>query len=301
MAVSDLDSPRAGNDHIPLLSIGMPIYNAGKYLRIAVLSIIDQTFADWELLIIDDGSTDNAILSISDLLESRIKVLRDGENRGLAVRLNECIDMAKGQYFARMDQDDVSYPNRFIRQITSLQEDLSLDLVSVRSITIDEENNGLSLFPASFGHARICARPWQGFYLAHPTWMGRIEWFRKHRYTEPGPYFCEDQELLLRSYQDSRFETLNEILFAYRIRKTVNFRKLARTRITLLRIQCQYFYQQRLVKYYGLAIMAYTARSILDLANKIFPATLRKNSTSLDVVVSKDWNVVLKKFESRLS
>lgn len=301
MAVSDLDSPGAENDHTPLLSIGMPIYNAGRYLRIAVLSIIDQTFADWELLIIDDGSTDNAILGISDLLEPRIKVLQDGENKGLAVRLNECIDMAKGQYFARMDQDDVSYPNRFIRQINSLKENLSLDLVSVRSITIDEENNALSLFPASFGHAKICERPWQGFYLAHPTWMGRIEWFRKHRYAEPGPYFCEDQELLLRSYQDSRFETLNEILFAYRTRKTVNFRKLARTRLTLLRIQCQYFYRKRLVKYWGFSILAYMARTILDLANKILPEILRKNSASLDTVVSKDWNVVLKKFESRLS
>ena len=91
----------------------MPVYNAGKYLRLAVLSIVRQTFTDWELLIVDDGSTDNALQGIADIDDARIRILRDGKNKGLAARLNECIDLARGKYFARMDQDDVSYPERF--------------------------------------------------------------------------------------------------------------------------------------------------------------------------------------------
>ena len=99
---------KAGGDTAPLLSVGMPIFNAGKHLRLAVLSIIHQTFSSWELLIFDDGSTDNALESLSDLKDPRIRIFSDGLNKGLAVRLNEAIDMARGHYFARMDQDDVS-------------------------------------------------------------------------------------------------------------------------------------------------------------------------------------------------
>src|SRR5450830_847145 len=92
---------------LPLVTVAMPVYNAGKYLRLAVLSIVKQTFTDWEMLVIDDGSTDNAFDSIADIKDDRIRILRDGTNKGLAARLNEAIDLARGQYFARMDQDDV--------------------------------------------------------------------------------------------------------------------------------------------------------------------------------------------------
>src|SRR5665647_2642353 len=109
------------SDERPLITVAMPVYNAGKYLRLAVLSIVHQTFTDWELLIVDDGSTDNALQDIADIDDARIRIYRDGENKGLAARLNECIDLARGRYIARMDQDDVSYPVRFVRQIAALQ------------------------------------------------------------------------------------------------------------------------------------------------------------------------------------
>src|SRR3972149_9031916 len=113
---------------LPLVTVAMPIYNAGKDLRLAVFSIVRQTFTDWELLIIDDGSTDDAIDSISDINDGRIHIVQDGLNKGLAARLNQAIDMAHGQYFARMDQDDVSYPDRFSKQLDALRQDDSLDL-----------------------------------------------------------------------------------------------------------------------------------------------------------------------------
>jgi glycosyltransferase involved in cell wall biosynthesis len=89
----------------PLATVAMPVFNAGRFLRPAVLSIIRQTLTDWELLIIDDGSTDGAVDSIADIDEPRIIIVRDGENKGLAARLNEAADRARGKYFARMDQD----------------------------------------------------------------------------------------------------------------------------------------------------------------------------------------------------
>ena len=99
-------------DALPLITVAMPIYNAGEYLPDAVNSIIAQTYTNWELFIIDDGSTDNAINSVESINDARIKILNDGLNKGLAARLNQAIDLAKGQYFARMDQDDISMPER---------------------------------------------------------------------------------------------------------------------------------------------------------------------------------------------
>ena len=97
----------------PLITVGMPIYNAGEVLRPAVLSIINQSYFNWELIIIDDGSTDNSLEYIQDILDPRIKIVNDGLNKGLAARLNEIMDLGRGVYFARMDQDDISYPQKF--------------------------------------------------------------------------------------------------------------------------------------------------------------------------------------------
>ena len=231
----------------------------------AVLSIIQQTFQHWELLIIDDGSTDNAMQDIADIIDVRIKVFRDGNNHGLAARLNEAIDFARGTYFARMDQDDVSFPDRFARQIEALQNDPRLDLVAVRAVTVSVEDQVMGLLPYAITHEEVCARPWMGFYFPHPTWMGRIEWFRKYRYTVPGPYCSEDQELLLRSFASSRFVTIPEVLFAYRIRKKINVRKHFFTRFTVLKFQLRYLFAKLDLFQALLSILVFVGRIFSDL------------------------------------
>ena len=277
----------------PLVTVAMPIYNAGKYLRLAVLSIVKQTFTDWEFLIIDDGSTDDALQSIADIADARIRIYRDGANKGLAARLNECIDMARGKYFARMDQDDVSYPERFARQVVKLQHDPMLDLVASRAITIDETDQLTGIFPLAISHEEICARPWMGFYFVHPSWMGKTDWFRKYRYTTPGPYFCEDQDLLLRSYRGSRFATLDEIMFAYRIRHSVNWQKLARTRRAVLWCQLRQFYGCNQWHFVFLAIAVFLVRIGSDLLKRRVGNVSRPGpSGTVDTILCK-WNRVL--------
>lgn len=282
-----------GNNDLPLVTVAMPVYNAGKHLRLAVLSIVKQTFTDWELLIIDDGSTDNAFQSIADINDARIKILRDGKNKGLAARLNECIDLAHGKYFARMDQDDVSYPERFSRQIEALQKDSMLDLVATRSIMIDENNAMTGLFPYSLSHDEICAQPWKGFHLPHPTWLGTIEWFRKHRYRVPGPYFCEDQELLLRSYHESRFATIEEVLFGYRTRRKINWEKLIKTRLTVLNVQLRYFSSSNQWYFALLAIAAFVAKITSDLVKLVCHGFCHNQNFREDDVVVLQWNRVI--------
>ena len=286
---------QAGTDSVPLLTVAMPVFNAGKYLRLAVLSVITQTFQDWELLIIDDGSTDNALQDIADIQDHRVRILHDGKNKGLAARLNEATDLARGQYFARMDQDDVSYPERFGRQIDLLQNYPELDVVSVRAITISDDNEITGVLPCQLTHEEICARPWQGFCFPHPAWMGRIEWFRKHRYAEPGPYFCEDSELLLRTYGESRFSTVDVILFAYRVRGKNNWARVIKTRWTFFRIQLHQFIGKHQFSYSWMAALVFIALVARDLARMVQQNFKPLQSTSLatNSAESSRWRATL--------
>lgn len=278
----------------PTITVAMPVYNAGKYLRSAVLSIVKQTFTDWELLIVDDGSTDDALDHIRDIIEadSRIRVFRDGVNKGLAARLNECIDMARGCYLARMDQDDIAYPTRVAIQLQRLQECPPLDLVATRVLTINEANEAIGLLPWFVSHTSICAHPWLGFYLPHPTWMGRTAWFKKYRYAQPAPYFCEDQELLLRSYMTSRFDTVDQVLLAYRVRSHTPYRKLFRTRWAVFMVQVRSFVAMRRYLLVCAALMALGVRIIRDLLPAAKMRKARVPRQELD-----EWRSVLSQIE----
>jgi glycosyltransferase involved in cell wall biosynthesis len=293
ITMTELLSDQAQGGELPLVTVAMPVYNAGKYLRLAVLSIVRQTFTNWELLIIDDASTDGALQDIADIDDARIRIFQDGGNCGLAARLNEAADMARGRYFARMDGDDASYPERFARQIAALQNDPELDLVATRAITIDENDQAIGLFPFAISHEEICAQPWRGFYFPHPTWMGKIEWFRKHRYTVPGPYFCEDQELLLRSYRDSKFSTIDEVLFAYRVRGKVDQQKLAKTRRTVLNVQLRHFASSNLWLFMLLATATFVAKMSSDLSKMMGIGTFQSGCNIVDDTLAFKWNKIL--------
>lgn len=279
---------------LPLVTIAMPVFNAGKYLRLAVLSIVKQTYQNWELLIFDDGSTDAAVEAIADIQDARIKILRDGLNRGLAARLNQAIDIAGGKYLARMDADDISYPERLARQVAALQNDDSLDLVATRAVTINEPDQLTGLFPCAISHQEICRQPWRGFYFPHPTWMGKTQWFRAHRYAAPAPYCCEDQELLLRSYRSSRFVTLNQILLAYRIRDDVDWQKLARTRLAIVTFQLRYFIGMKRWWFALLATASYAAKTGRDLCKRILGSTFFPGRNAQAKVVVDEWHQVLR-------
>ncbi|MDB5813283.1 MAG: putative glycosyltransferase EpsE [Rhodocyclales bacterium] len=257
---------------IPRISIAMPIYNAGRFLRPALKSLLIQTVTDWELLLIDDGSTDNALETVTDLLaDNRIHVTRDGRNKGLAARLNEAIDTARGDFIARMDQDDISYPERFAKQLAALQTDPQLDLIACRCLRIADDNQPVGVIPFVQSHAELCAMSWRGIHLAHPAWMGRAAWFRKHRYAQPGPYFCEDQELLLRAAHCSTYAAIPEVLFAYRVRDSLLWRKTLRTRRAMLSLQIRHFVGHIEFGYAALAIMAFGVNCLRD----AIAATLR--------------------------
>lgn len=110
----------------PLISVLMPVYNGQQYLAEAIRSILNQTYNHFELLIIDDGSTDNSEQIIKGFHDNRIVYLKNETNKGLIYTLNKGISLSKGLYIARMDADDVSVAERFEKQIAEFKKDSQL-------------------------------------------------------------------------------------------------------------------------------------------------------------------------------
>jgi glycosyltransferase involved in cell wall biosynthesis len=200
----------------PLVSIGMPVFNCEKTLNSSVQSILNQTYANWELILIDDGSKDRTLEIAQGFKDSRITVVSDGSNQQLPMRLNQAIALSKGKYFARMDGDDISYPERLQRQVEYLESHPEVDLLGTTTVIINADAQATGIATRRLTHAEICARPWAGFSLSHPTWMGKVDWFAKHQY-RPDAIRMEDYDFMLRTYRNSRFAALPDILLGYRV------------------------------------------------------------------------------------
>jgi glycosyltransferase involved in cell wall biosynthesis len=200
---------------IPLVSIAMPIFNTEKTLASAIRSVLTQSYADWELLLIDDGSTDSTLSVARKFCDPRIRLIADGRRAGLAARLNQAIDLGKGKYLARMDGDDICFPERLERQVRYLEDNPNVDLLGTRAIVFAGDGIIRGVRPFRESHVDICKQPWAGFYLPHPTWMGKLEWFRRHRY-RVDVFRAEDQDLLMRTYDSSTFACLPVVLLGYR-------------------------------------------------------------------------------------
>lgn len=262
-------SIKPSDDQAPLVTVALAVFNGGVVLEHAIRSVLNQTCSSWELLLIDDGSTDGAIARLPFLSDPRIIVVRDGCNRGLSVRLNQAVRMARGKYFARMDHDDLCHPERFAYQIAYLNSHPEVDLLATRCLTMGEKEQILGTLPSALEHASICRRPWLGFPMPHPTWMGRTGWFLRHPYPDPAPYCCEDQELLLRAYRHSCYHTLPECLLAYRVRSYTPWRKLWRTRLAMLKMQSGYFLSLGQWGYAAFSIAAAIGRVARDVSRML--------------------------------
>lgn len=261
----------------PKITVAMPVYNGGNHLIIAINSILSQSYTNFELIILDDGSTDGSVEKIKSIVDNRLTILVDGHNLGLAKRLNQAIELSNGKYFARMDQDDISFPERFQIQIEKLEKNPEIDLCGISAILINEHNNVIGKLPVQTSHNEIVSTPWKGFHMIHPTWVGKTAWFKQHGYSNLKPYFCEDQELLLRAYQKSHFVNLLEIQFAYRIKSEINFKKLIKTYYTVFTIFIKNFLREKKYKYATFSVLIIFAR-LLYLACSALRINFRKKT-----------------------
>jgi len=201
----------------PLVSIAMPVHNNQKTLIPAIKSILYQTYPCWNLLLVNDGSTDESMKIMNEFAEKddRIKVWSDGNKLGLPARLNQTIENSCGEFYARMDGDDIAYPQRISCQVEYMINNPNVDLVGAQVIIF--RGDGVLLGKRSFSenHLAITANPINGFPIAHPTFFGRISFFNYFKYNTLA-ITCEDQDLLLRSYRYCTFGNIPRILLGYR-------------------------------------------------------------------------------------
>lgn len=220
----------------PAITVLLPVRNGAATLALALRSVLWQSREDFEVLVLDDGSTDESVLIARRSNDPRVRVISDKVGRGLSHRLNEGIGLARGRYVARMDADDVCFPDRFRRQASFLDAHPDVDLVGTRAIVFRSDGSVVGLLPFQGEHEALVARPWRGIPLAHPTWMGRREWFSRHLYRLPEVLRAEDQELLLRASATSRYACLDDVLLGYRL-GTFDLRKTWVARRSLTEVQ----------------------------------------------------------------
>ncbi len=203
----------------PQISVVMPVYQAGPYLEAAVESILAQSFGDFELLALDDGSTDESphILAGLAARDDRIR-LHLAPHAGLVQRLNEGLALARGAYIARMDADDISHPERFERQIAYLEAHPECVAVGTAVDEIDPDGRRIGAMDIRPTHEEIDDRMLHGDggALVHATAMYRAGALRSIGGYQAGLDGGEDLDLHLRLSEIGRLANLPERLFLYR-------------------------------------------------------------------------------------
>ena len=205
----------------PLVSVIMPVYNAGRFLAAAVESILQQTYPNFELIIVDDASTDNSwkIIQKYARKDRRIRAFRNRQNLGVSATANFAISKARGDFIARMDADDVAFPGRLEEQLGFLQKNPQVVAVGGQCLVIDEEDQiiGQKTFPLEDKKLRemiFWAVP-----LQQPTMMinrrllpADFTWY------EPQKTSAEEIDLLFRLMKHGQLANLADHVLYYRYR-----------------------------------------------------------------------------------
>lgn len=216
----------------PRVSVTSAFYNTGPALLEMVRSVLAQTFDDWELVLLDDGSTDDSLQIAASLDDPRIRVFTNECNLGRSASLNRLTHLARGEYIARMDSDDLSAPQRLEQQVALLDARPDVDVVGSGLLYVDQHLEPLGHWLAPPEHEAICAEPLRMIRVAHGTILARRPWLERHRYDERLPLGV-DFDLLLRSHETTRFANVPDVLYWYRFAPSFNLRKQLVTRRTV--------------------------------------------------------------------
>lgn len=209
---------------IPKITVILPVFNCELYIQNAVESILNQTFADFEFLIIDDASTDATLSILKKIDDSRIQLIEKQVNSGYTNSLNYGLQIAEGEYIARMDADDISYPERFARQIAYL--DSHPNVVVCGTFYKIVGNNKNIIIPSSHDDIKIGLL--NGNCICHPSTMIRKKVLEEHaiKYdTSKEP--AEDYDMWVRLLPLGKLHNLPERLFEYRVYNNQVSRKRA--------------------------------------------------------------------------
>jgi glycosyltransferase involved in cell wall biosynthesis len=206
----------------PKVSVVMPVYNGELYLREAIDSILNQTFSDFEFIAIDDCSTDGSVAIIQSYTDPRIRLITNSVNRGVRFIANQGNQLAQAEYIARMDCDDISFPQRLAKQVEYLDRHPDIAVIGAQSIYIDTNGNVTDNQDIYQPPVEPSSMKWTASYecpFVNPSVMYR----KQILCVELGGYdenatFAEDYEIWLRLLKNNyQGANLPEILVKYRI------------------------------------------------------------------------------------
>ena len=198
------------------ITVLLPVYNGEKYLAEAIESILNQTYKNFEFLIINDGSTDSSVKIIESYNDPRIRLIHNEKNIRIISTLNKGIHLARGEYIARMDCDDISLSNRLEMQVAYLDKHSEVGILGGGVQIIDEKKNIISESIRPLTHFQNKWKLLFGTTLLHPTVM-----YRKHLIAEHGGYshdfiHCEDYDLWSRLCESAVINQIPDVLLLLR-------------------------------------------------------------------------------------
>ena len=253
----------------PKISVIMSVYNGMPFLKEAIASILKQTYKNFEFIIVDDGSKDKSWEYLKSLKDTRIKLLKNGKNLGLAASLNKALKKAKGDFIARMDADDVSFPQRLETQIKFLEKNHDIDICGSYVSVIDEDGKIIGQIKKPLTDIEIKKELFWLTSLLHPTWFGKKEVFRKlNGYDERWDY-VEDFEFLTRA-KDYKMANIPKHLLLFRSQKERRSQKtIEKIYKNTLKLRQKIFREQKL----GIKYLPILARSYIS--TYLFPTRLK--------------------------
>lgn len=209
-----------GKAHGPAITVLMPAYNSAPYIGAAVASILEQTFQDFEFLIIDDGSTDATAALVEAVPDRRITLVRNPKNLGVVATLNRGIELARGRYIARMDADDFSFPRRFEWQFQLMEQSPQVVACSGWSVDVCPGACNKHNFREA-DHETLLGRMFVEPPLSHPSSFIRTSTLRDTgiRYDERYTH-CEDYRLWFDLSKVGRLSNVQKMVLRYRVLET---------------------------------------------------------------------------------
>jgi glycosyltransferase involved in cell wall biosynthesis len=261
-----------------LISIILPVFNTDKYLQQSIESILNQTFTDFELIIIDDGSTDNSLKIIQSFDDNRIKIIQNQTNQGISTSLNKSIDLAQGKYIARMDADDISMPERLKKQVAFLEKNPTIDLVGSSVEFIDAYDNSKNSFDIrDYNQEMLDCLLIFTCPIYHPTIMCKSELLRQFKYDK---FYegLEDWELWTRIIETKNIINLPDVLLKYRLHE----QNISRQKNLIVEQRLEKILAQQLEKYFKMTtqfsinIHLQTCANI-QLSKKINASTIKRS------------------------
>ena len=245
----------------PKVSIVMAAYNEELYIGRALESILAQTFTDWELIVIDDGSTDATAEVLRGYAEKdmRIRFFSNETNLELSASLNKGIGLARADLIARADADDVNLPDRLSKQYAFMQSHGDVDVLGTGAYLLDDSGRTVSSVSLPAIHAELVCLPFTKFYFFHPSVLIRKRFFEIAGLYDPRYPNAEDKEIWLRGARAGcRYANLPEPLIEYSTGGYVkSWRSIIKHARSLLRIAGVLKIKHGYVQ--ALALFVYTA------------------------------------------